>query len=148
MNTPTIDLPATDFEIVKNILMRHVGNYEVRAFGSRVSHTAKKFSDLDSDLDLVIMTKQPLPLTILGDLAEDFSASTLPIKVDIIDWSRISDEFRQIISSNYHRLHLKKEKITLKSYYLHPANLQICLVASVYKPVTNTRLLSTFPLAP
>ena len=97
MNSQKIDLPPGDLEIVKNILKRHISNDEIRVFGSRANNTAKKFSDLD----LVIMTEQPLPLKILGDLAEDFSASNLPIKVDIVDWSRISDEFRKIILQNY-----------------------------------------------
>ena len=92
-----IDLPVSDLEIVKNILKRHVINYEVRVFGSRVNNKPKKFSDMD----LVIMTTPPLSLKVLGDLAEDFSASNLPIKVDVIDWSRISDEFREVILQNY-----------------------------------------------
>jgi predicted nucleotidyltransferase len=97
MSENKIDLPINDLEIVKNILKRHVTDYEVRVFGSRIHGNAKKFSDLD----LVIMTTNPLSLKVLGDLAEDFSASNLPIKVDIVDWCRISDEFREVISQNY-----------------------------------------------
>lgn len=97
MNSIKIDLPARDLETVKKILNRHIPQYEVRVFGSRVNNTAKKFSDLD----LAIMTQEPLPLNILADLAEDLSASNLPITVDLVDWSRISDEFRQIILKNW-----------------------------------------------
>jgi uncharacterized protein len=42
-----IDITDKNLNIVKKILAKHVPNYEVWAFGSRVSGKAKKFSDLD-----------------------------------------------------------------------------------------------------
>lgn len=100
MNEDKIDIASKDLSIVINILNRYVGQLEVRAFGSRINNNAKKFSDLD----LAIMTENPLPLNILADITEAFSESELPIKVDVLDWSRISEEFRQLINHKYVRI--------------------------------------------
>ena len=96
MNKAFIDLPEQDLGIVKQLLQQYVPDYEVRAFGSRVKHNAKKFSDLD----LVIMTKVPINLSILADLAEAFSNSKLPIKVDLLDWSRLDEGFQKLIANH------------------------------------------------
>lgn len=50
-----------------------------------------------SDLDLVIITDQPLPLSIQGALADAFSDSDLPWRVDVVDWATTSDSFKAII---------------------------------------------------
>lgn len=97
MTTGKIDLAETDLMIVRELLQQYVPQYEVWAFGSRIHHKAKKFSDLD----LVIISKSPLPLATLAELAEAFSNSKLPIKVDLLDWSRISPDFQQLILTQY-----------------------------------------------
>jgi uncharacterized protein len=94
---PTIDLQEADLKLVLQILQQYVPQYEVWAFGSRVKNTARKFSDLD----LAIITNQPLSLTQLGKIQEAFSESDLSIKVDILDWSRISEEFKKNIQEKY-----------------------------------------------
>jgi len=90
---PQLDLNPRDWEIVHNILARHVPQYEVWAFGSRTKGTAKEYSDLD----LVIITKQPLSLALSAAIADDFAESDLPIKVDVVDWATTSETFRQAI---------------------------------------------------
>jgi len=97
MTSDAIDLAPKDLAILTHILQQYLPQYEVRAFGSRVHHTAKKFSDLD----LVIMSDQPLALSLLGDLADAFSNSELPIKVDVLDWARLNDDFREVILKKY-----------------------------------------------
>lgn len=92
-----IDIQPTHFEMVTSILAEYVGEYEVRAFGSRVKQTATTFSDLD----LVIMTDEPLSLRLLTQLDNAFSDSDLPWKVDIVDWATTSEEFRAIILQQY-----------------------------------------------
>ncbi len=64
-----------------------------RMAGARV----KKFSDLD----LAVKGDQPLPLSTLAALAEDFTESDLPYKVDIVDWATASERFRAIIESSH-----------------------------------------------
>lgn len=93
MATKQIDISPKDLETVKNILKKHVPEYEVRAFGSRVKWTAGK----SSDLDLVLMTDKPLPTLRMADLKEEFSESDLPFKVDVVDWAATKDNFRKII---------------------------------------------------
>src|SRR5690606_14938031 len=50
-----------------------------------------------SDLDLAIITDKPLSLAVSAALADDFSESDLPWKVDVVDWTTISASFREII---------------------------------------------------
>jgi predicted nucleotidyltransferase len=86
-----------ELEIVREILRRHVPGREVWAFGSRVKGKARTFSDLD----LAVLGDQPLALSVRADLAEDFSESDLPFKVDIVDWATTSERFREIIRAEY-----------------------------------------------
>lgn len=95
-----IDLDARSLGIVKKILKKHVPEYLVCAFGSRVTGQAKQYSDLD----LVIMSEQPIPVDIINALKFEFSSSDLPILVDIVDWSNLSDEFRDKIKSSCEKL--------------------------------------------
>lgn len=90
---PPIELAPRDWNIVRNILARHVPQYEVWAFGSRTKGTAKEYSDLD----LAIITDQPMGLTLHAAISDDFAESDLPIKVDVVDWATTSEAFRQII---------------------------------------------------
>ncbi len=90
---PPIDVHPGLWVIVRDILHKHVPQCEVWAFGSRAKWTAKPYSDLD----LVIISSQPLPLSVSAGLTEDFSESDLPWRVDVIDWASTSESFRQII---------------------------------------------------
>ena len=92
-----IDLSATYFTIVTGILQRLIPDYEVWAFGSRVTGTARKYSDLD----MTVISDQPLDFGLLGNLRDAFSESDLPFKVDIVDWSSTSAEFKEIIKKHY-----------------------------------------------
>ena len=56
-DTPDIDISPGQWNIVHDILQRHVPGHEVWAFGSRARRRAKPYSDLD----LAIITQAPLP---------------------------------------------------------------------------------------
>jgi|GEM_PF-207447 type I restriction enzyme S subunit len=101
-----IDIPPADLKTVQEILKRHVPEYEVRAFGSRVTWMAKEYSDLD----LTIMTDKPLPISRMADLREAFTESSLSIKVDLVDWAAIGESFRKIIEKGYVVVQTKSEK--------------------------------------
>ena len=88
-----INLKPEWLETVKLILAEHVPEFDVLAFGSRVTATVKEFSDLD----LVIMTTEPLSIRRLARLKEAFSESDLPIKEDVVDWATTDESFRAII---------------------------------------------------
>jgi len=83
-----------EWQQVSSILQRFLPENEVWAFGSRVNGNAKPYSDLD----LAIISKQPIPLPLLAEVAEAFSESDLPWKVDLVDWATTSEQFRQVIA--------------------------------------------------
>lgn len=93
MSVPKIDISPDYWEIVRDILRKHVPEFEVWAFGSRAKWTAKKYSDLD----LAIVSDHPVPLDVMAALADDFSESALPWKVDLVDWASTSEAFRNIV---------------------------------------------------
>lgn len=100
-----IRLTAIERKIVCSILQQYVPEYEVWAFGSRVKGNAKPYSDLD----LAVITKQPLSLETHANLVDAFSESDLSWKVDIVDWAATSENFRQIIQSQFEVLQPLKE---------------------------------------
>jgi len=94
---PHLDVLPEHLVVVRNILKKRVPDFAVWAFGSRVIGKAKKFSDLD----LAVITKKPLPLSRAAALAEEFSESDLPYKVDIADWASIGEAFRRVIEARH-----------------------------------------------
>jgi len=97
MSAPRIDLRPEERSLVEGILGRLVPERTVWAFGSRVSGTAKPYSDLD----LAILGETPLPLPVAAALREAFSESDLPFKVDIVDWATTAPEFRAAIARGH-----------------------------------------------
>lgn len=95
-DTPNIDIRPDHWAIVQQILQRHVPQYPVWAFGSRAKWSAKPYSDLD----LAVITDQPLSLDVSAGLSDDFSESDLPYRVDVVDWAGTSQAFRKIIAQN------------------------------------------------
>ena len=93
---PPIDLAPDDRADVARILREQVPGIEVWAFGSRARHTAKPYSDLD----LALITRQPMSLHQLAGIADAFATSDLPIRVDVVDWASISESFRQRIAQD------------------------------------------------
>lgn len=75
------------------ILHEQVPNIEVWAFGSRAKRTAKPYSDLD----LALITLQPLSLDQLAAITDAFATSDLPIRVDVVDWASTNEAFRKHI---------------------------------------------------
>jgi predicted nucleotidyltransferase len=92
-----INAPKQSLLTIKGILQKHLPDAQVRAFGSRVIGKAKPYSDLD----LVIMTKTKVNSKVLMKLKEEFEESDVPFRVDIVDWHRISKEFKRIIQEQY-----------------------------------------------
>ena len=88
-----VDLSPAHLATVERILEEHVPDCEVRAFGSRATWTAKDYSDLD----LAVVGDSPLDWRTLSRLKEAFEESTLPMRVDVLDWHGITDAFRDSI---------------------------------------------------
>jgi predicted nucleotidyltransferase len=91
-----IYLETKYLEIVKNILRENIPEYKVVVFGSRATGKQK----VHSDLDLCVTGKEPLSLEKLANLREDFSESDLPIRVDIVDSTTVTPEFKKIIETS------------------------------------------------
>lgn len=102
-----IDLKKDDLRIVKEILRKYVPNLETRVFGSRATGKA----DETSDLDLVILAPHKLPFRTLSDLKYAFEESDLPFRVDVLDWRRISGEFREQIQKEWETVQIPADKI-------------------------------------
>jgi type I restriction enzyme S subunit len=94
--TPPIDLAPRDWADVVRILHEQVPAIEVWAFGSRARRTAKPYSDLD----LALITQQPLSLEQFAAIADAFATSDLSIRVDLVDWAATSDAFRKLIAQD------------------------------------------------
>jgi len=87
---------------VKAILVSYVPGAEVRVFGSRITGKAVKYSDLD----LVVLGSERLPQKQYYQLQQAFQDSDLSIRVDVLDWYRLSPEFRGNINKSYEILAL------------------------------------------
>ena len=92
-----IDVRERQLGEIQRILSTHVPDCEVRAFGSRVRGFAKPWSDLD----VAIVGPEALGLRRLGQLIEAFQESTLPFRVDVLDWHDVSPSFQAIIDHEY-----------------------------------------------
>ena len=92
-----IDINPFHLDILASILTQQVPDCEVRAFGSRVKGTAHKYSDLD----LVVVGKEPLGLSRYSKLTTALEESSLPINVDVLDWHAIPESFRKGIEKQY-----------------------------------------------
>jgi len=96
---PTLDLKPEYLTVLQEVLQRFVPDCDVWAYGSRVhgqSHDA-------SDLDLVVYRPgaSDQPVEALANLQEELVESQLPILVQVMDWSRIPESFRQEIQRGY-----------------------------------------------
>ncbi len=94
---PKIDLRDDHLKIVSALLVEHVPECEVRAFGSRATWTAKEFSDLD----LAVVGEGKLEKKRIFRLEEAFEESDLPFRVDVLDWHAINPKFRSVIEKKY-----------------------------------------------
>jgi type I restriction enzyme S subunit len=95
-SVPPIEIDPRDWVDVVRILHEQVPNTEVWAFGSRAKRNAKPYSDLD----LALITRQPLSLGQLASITDAFATSDLPIRVDLVDWASLSKAFRKLIEQD------------------------------------------------
>jgi len=88
-----VDIRPDHLELVLGILRQYVLEAEVWVFGSRAKWLARD----TSDLDLCIRAGEPIGFARMGQLREAFEDSSLPYKVDVVDWATTSESFRKII---------------------------------------------------
>jgi predicted nucleotidyltransferase len=88
-----IDIEEKQLSEIRRILRDHVPECEVRLFGSRVSGTARKYSDID----LLLVSPEKIDPQRIALLKDAFSESDLPIIVDVIDWHTVTESFKNVI---------------------------------------------------
>lgn len=92
--TRVVGLRPEHETIVRDILTKHLPpGVSVRVFGSRAKGTAKPYSDLD----LALKGDSRLSMALLADVADAFSDSDLPFRVDVVDWRSTAPAFQAVI---------------------------------------------------
>lgn len=76
--------------IVRTFLPKNA--YRVFLFGSRTSPRHHPYSDIDIGLE----GTDRVPLDVMAQLVEALEESDLPVKVDVVDFSRVTAEFARI----------------------------------------------------
>ena len=92
-----IDVTDEQLAMIQAILKRQVPDAEVRLFGSRADGSARRHSDLD----LIVVGNAKCDRGTMNRLCEAFEDSDLPFRVEILDWHRLSESFRDTIGGNY-----------------------------------------------
>ncbi len=111
--TSPVDIRPDQLEIVQDILREHLpAGVKVWVFGSRANWTTKD----SSDLDLALEGEGKLNHRVLGALKDAFEDSTLPYTVDVVDFNRIGDSFKQIVE-------LQRTPLPLDGVVTHGADL-------------------------
>ena len=94
-------MPVDHRRLVLSILAAHMPSGSVAwVFGSRATGRARPYSDLD----LAINAGRRLTLDECASMAEAFSESDLPYRVDVVDWWAIDESFRRIVATDRVRL--------------------------------------------
>lgn len=83
---------------IKKILSKYLPTSEYKAFifGSRAAGTSRKFSDID----LGISGPTPIDRDKLTKINFDLEDSDIPYIVDVVDFSSVSDKFKQTALQN------------------------------------------------
>ncbi|MEY3518600.1 MAG: hypothetical protein RLZ89_1460 [Pseudomonadota bacterium] len=97
MTESAVSLQPEELKCIKAIFQNIIPDREVWAFGSRTSAHHKPFSDLD----VVVMGENALPVEKLADLHNALSESDLTFKVDVVVWSDLTNNFKSIIQNRY-----------------------------------------------
>lgn len=90
-----LELAPTVLDELRTIIQTLLPSYEVWVFGSRLKHQAHS----GSDLDLVIRNPVQLesPCRQLTAFKTALMDSNIPILIDVVDWARIPESFREEI---------------------------------------------------
>ena len=96
-----ISVTYEEMSIVLSIIKNYAEDCEVLVFGSRLKGTNKPFSDLD----LAFICNDKLDLKKFSILKLKFEESDLPYRVDIIDYNRVSKEFKKLIDDNNEKIY-------------------------------------------
>ena len=93
IDSPILHLLPRHLGMVQALLQHYLPDAEVWAYGSRVTGTGHEASDLD----LVVRhpTNLDADLPGIARLKEAFLESDLPIRVEVMEWSRLPKSFHR-----------------------------------------------------
>jgi predicted nucleotidyltransferase len=86
------DIAQRELDKVRRIVLERLEGRRVRVylFGSRARGDAMRWSDVD----VAVEPLEPLPGLLLGDIQEALEESDVVYKVDLVDLSAVTNEFR------------------------------------------------------
>lgn len=89
--------PQWDLEEAKRIVINMLACYatKVYLFGSRAKGTMGRYSDID----IAVLPDEQLPVGLLSDIREALEQSNILYKVELVDLSSVSHEFKNRVIS-------------------------------------------------
>ena len=83
---------------IAEIVGRHLDlrEYKVFFFGSRVSGGGNQYSDIDVGID----GPEEIPYEIMAKIREDAENLSILYKIEIVDFKKVSPDFREVSSAN------------------------------------------------
>lgn len=84
-------------EFILKVLSNNIVEKDAKfyIFGSRAKNTYKEYSDIDIAVEI---PQKKVSANVLGKILIEFSDSTLPYEVDVIDLNSIDEKFKNLIA--------------------------------------------------
>ena len=90
-------LEKRHLDFILQVLQKNIPHAKFYIFGSRAKGNYKEYSDIDIAVKL---GKETLSANVLGKILIEFSDSTLPYEVDVVDLNAIDDKFKNLIKDS------------------------------------------------
>ncbi len=92
-------LKKQHLDFILQVLQKNIPQEDAKfyIFGSRAKGNYKEYSDIDIAIKL---ENKALSADILGKILMEFSDSTLPYEVDVIDLNTIDEKFKDLIKNS------------------------------------------------
>ena len=90
-------LDSSTLSFIKSTVRKHLPpDYKAFIFGSHIIGNNRKWSDID----IGILGASKLPTMTFFDLEEELEESNLPYKVDLVDFTQVTDKFKHNAMKN------------------------------------------------
>ena len=85
-------------EQIKQTVSKYLpsSDYRIFLFGSRAIYKNYKWSDMD----IGILGDKAIPGHIIVKIQDELENSRIPYKIDLVDFTRVSDQFRKVAMKN------------------------------------------------
>ena len=112
-----VDINPQHWSMIDDILRRCLPDQTVWAYGSRVTGHSWQYSDLD----LVVVGEIAVDSVTMWNARDAFSESRLPYIVDLKDWRRIPQHWRDEILRCYAVIHSPSQPVAAEPSAAHPS---------------------------